>query len=369
MSDRYYSSEEEGEHHDDDDHLDYENDDGSDEDARDEEDVSDGDDEQQQAKVLGVTNLQLCPKHKPGAMVKTCSSCAAALTFINDKDKVKMLTQNGDSTEDDFVNKYGTARCDDVTPTLTFSDSTIKVAQQVFAKGQFRHKGVWGDIVKKYLTLSADVHEALSVDLRSEEYIERLRREKRFQHIFKYRQDLTDSHKNLRISQRLIFSLAEKINLDLSAVRDIGEKAGIQFPDKAPARDGGSVPHDGRVIPDQLSYTSAGDVFTRPDISKFCRDNELSEQAAETLASMFEDYRENVSNVFMELFDVTSKGLTEADDKLILYFDLYSHVDACLRDLVRDKMASLFKTDVKADLLSQSSSRKLTEKATGLFGG
>ena len=84
---------------------------------------------------------------------------------------------------------------------------------------------------------------------------------------------------------------------------------------------------------------------------------------------MFEDYRESFSNVFMELYDVSSKNLTESDDNLILYFDMYSHVDACIRDLLRDKLASLFKNDVKSDLLTQSSSKKLTEKATGLFGG
>ena len=368
MSDRsHYSSSEEGAYRDSDDQLDYENDDdeGSDEE---EEDASEGDDDGQQAKVVDVTNLQLCPQHKPGAMSRSCSTCAAALNFINDKGKVKMLTQNGANTEDDFVNKYGT-RCDDVTPTLLLSDSTVKVATQVFNKGQFRDKRVWGDIVKKFLTVSPEVHEALSVDLKSEDSIEKLRRDKRYSHVFQYRQDLSSSLKSLRVTQRLIFSLAEKINVNLSVVRGIGEKAGIKYPDKAPPREGGSVPRDGRSIPDQLHYSSAADVFSRPDLSQFCRDNELSEEAAKTLADMFEDYRDSFSNMFMELYDVTSKNLTESDDNLILYFDLYSHVDAGIRDLLRDKLASLFKNDVKSDLLTQSSSKKLTEKATGLFGG
>ena len=237
MSDRSnYSSEEEGAYRDNDDQLDYEDDDGSDEESRDEE-ASDGDEEHQHDKVVDVTNLQLCPQHKPGVMTRSCSSCAAALSFINDKEKVKMLTQNGANTEDDFVNKYGTTRCDDVTPTLVLSDSTVKVAAQVFNKGQFRDKHIWTEMIKKHLTVSPDVHDQLSVDLKSEDVFERLRRDKRFAHIFKYRQDFSSSLKNLRITQRLIFSLAEKTNINLSIVREIGEKAGIKFPDKAPARD------------------------------------------------------------------------------------------------------------------------------------
>ena len=60
----------------------------------------------------------------------------------------------------------------------------------------------------------------------------------------------------------------------------------------------------------------------------------------------------------MDLYDKFSSSLNASDDLLIFYFDLLSHIDATLRELIRDKVASLFKKDIKSDVLSQSSSKK-----------
>ena len=45
-------------------------------------------------------------------------------------------------------------------------------------------------------------------------------------------------------------------------------------------------------------------------------------------------------------------------------------MDAGFRELIRDKLASLFKKDIKIDVIGQSSSRTLKdEKSLGLLGG
>ena len=45
-------------------------------------------------------------------------------------------------------------------------------------------------------------------------------------------------------------------------------------------------------------------------------------------------------------------------------------MDSGFRELIREKFASLFKKDIKSDLIEQSSSRKMKdEKAQGIFGG
>ena len=83
-----------------------------------------------------------------------------------------------------------------------------------------------------------------------------------------------------------------------------------------------------------------------------------------------EDYRKSVAEQFMCLYDVTSAHLNDAESLLIFYTNLYGHVDGSFRDLIRNRVASLFRSDIKADVLELTSSKKMKdEKATGYFGG
>ena len=205
----------------DEDRYDYHDGTDSDESEDDIPEESDGgeDEENPPAPGADLANLTLCLKHKAGEMVTSCTSCAAALALIGDKSKVRQLTKDGQ--KDSLVNKFK-GRCDDIVPTMNLSDSIVEVASQVFAKGQFRDKRVWADIVKNYLTLAPEVHESLSVDIKLEDYVEKLKSDKRFQNVFKFRQEFTDCIKNLRISQRPVFRLAETIHDNISLIRDIG---------------------------------------------------------------------------------------------------------------------------------------------------
>ena len=224
ISDQSGFSSEEDKYDDRDDRLDYE------ESSSDSHDDGDGEEDSPPAAsnadsdALDLTNLKLCHTHKAGDMVRSCSTCAAALALIGDKSKIKLLTKDGQ--KDSFVNKFK-GRCDDIVPTMDLNDSTIEVATEVFSKGQFRDKRVWAETVKNHLTLPQDVHQSLSVDFKLEDYLERLKREKRFSHVFKYRQDLTNCLKNLRIAQRPVFSLAQQINEDISLVKNIGVSSGL----------------------------------------------------------------------------------------------------------------------------------------------
>ena len=128
------------------------------------------------------------------------------------------------------------------------------------------------------------------------------------------------------------------------------------------------MPRDTRVIRDELQFSSAEHVFMRPDVTQFCMDFGLSAKAMEALGQILDEYRADVSDKFVKLYNVSSQCLNQSEDKIIFYLDLYSHADACLRDMLRDKMASLFRHDIKTDLLSQSGSNK-NDKSSGLFGG
>ena len=53
-----------------------------------------------------------------------------------------------------------------------------------------------------------------------------------------------------------------------------------------------------------------------------------------------------------------------------ILFSLYSHCDSSFRELLRDRLASVFKKDVKTEVLDQSSSRSLKDEIPrGVLGG
>ena len=161
----------------------------------------------------------------------------------------------------------------------------------------------------------------------------------------------------------------ETVHHNISLLRDIGLSSGLKYPAKAPTRDGGSVPRDTGVIPDQLHVSSYANLFAVPDLTAFKQDHGLADETMESIDQLFHKFRESVTNKFVQLYTASADALSQADDGLIFYLDLYSHVDACLRDMLRDKMASLFRQNIKSDVLAQSSSKKLKNRPDGLFGG
>ena len=81
-------------------------------------------------------------------------------------------------------------------------------------------------------------------------------------------------------------------------------------------------------------------------------------------------YRKSVVDHYMELFDVIADHLNASEDWLIFYSDLLSHTDGSFRELVRNKSASLFRKDVRSELLDQTSSKKMKDqKSSGILGG
>ena len=81
------------------------------------------------------------------------------------------------------------------------------------------------------------------------------------------------------------------------------------------------------------------------------------------------DSNGSVGDKYKELFNVASSYMNVSEDQLVFYTDLYSHVYASLREVLREKMASLFRSHVKSDVLRQTSAKQLTGKPDGLFAG
>ena len=329
--------------------------------------VNDDDD----AKMQNISRLVLCSKHKQGQMLHTCPSCSAALTIISDKRIIEKLFLNTDteSAGASLLSRYS-GRCDAVEPTLVLDPFTVKVAASIFNKGVWNDSRMWSDIIKQFLRLPLEQHELLTSNLQSEEILNKFRRDSRFKGIFKYQTELAKSLNDLRIGQRPLFMLMERLNNDISKLRAFAAENGIEFPETDPPRKGANVPRTGRTVPDKLHYESSENIFPYPEISGYVQKHNLSQEAEMDLRNLFEDYRSRAGGKLMDLYDMFSSCLNASDDFLIFYFDLLSHIDATLRELIRDKVASLFKKEIKSEILSQSSSKKnKDENHVGYFGG
>ena len=63
----------------------------------------------------------------------------------------------------------------------------------------------------------------------------------------------------------------------------------------------------------------------------------VSPEAKVDLRDLLETYREAVGDKFVDLYDKFSSNLNATDDLLIFYFDMPSHVDAQLRELMNNQ--------------------------------
>ena len=316
--------------------------------------------------IVDYNHLKLCDQHKPGDMTLDCNICKAALMIITDKNVKKMLTQN--SAKSGLVSRYS-GRCDDISPTLSLGAASLEIGQAIFTKGVFKDKRSWQDVVKKYLTLPQIQHDILTNDIKMEDVFKKYRNEKRFKYIFTFQKEVIDIQRNLRLCQRPLLNLIELNHNAILSVRKLSEDAGISFPSNAPEKKGGNVPREGHSLTDPLHVESYDNLFPRPDIKGLIDSAGLNESQAEKVVEFIEGFRGSVADKYKELFNVTSSYMNTSEDQLVFYTDLYSHVDASLREVLREKMASLFRSHVKSDVLQQTSSKQLTEKPGGLFAG
>ena len=270
-------------------------------------------------KIDLLSKVILCAKHKSGFMVPhSCTTCATALGLIKDPAIVKKLVLNTKPSGSTLVSRYS-GRCDTVDPTLVLSSDTIQNALNIFTKGVFKDHRQWAEVIKKYLCLPAEQHELLNLDIQQEGILNQFKKEPRFQNIFRYGSELAKWLKNLRLSNRPLFCLMERVNIDIDFARFLAEQAGISFPDPddAPPRIGVNVPRNGRKVLDSLRYLEYKDIFPVPDISEFT--DMLPEEAAEALVVVFENYRISFRNQFMKLYNSYAAHLNASDDWLIFY--------------------------------------------------
>lgn len=288
--------------------------------------------------------------------------------YESDREENGNNNSGGDETEEPSLARYA-GRCDEVKPTVSLSDNVVKLAHEMITKGQFREKRAWAKIVSKFLTLPTSQHERLSKDIKLEDVFDKFKGDSRYKNLFKYHAEARDALKSLRIAQRPILCVIQRVNKELGVLRKAGEKSGMTFPDEAPPRSGNFVPRDNRTVPDVLMYESTEEMFPTPDLTNFVAKHQLSNEVVMDLDRILVNFSKDIGNKFLSLYDSVSDTFNDIDDYLIFYTDIYSHCDAAFRDLLRERMASIFKAPVKTEILTKSSAKKLKVKPDGLYGG
>ena len=319
-----------------------------------------------------VPRLQLCSVHKPGHMVEVCQTCNKALSMLMPEVAKEMMTPMPATA----LARYA-ARSDEKAPTLILPNGIVELAENTFHAGMFRGRSHFNELVQKYLCLPPDQHRRLTKDLQQETMFRKMESEKRFKFIFQFKKEMGDCLKNLRVSQRLVFCMIDTIDKHIPVLRGLAMSAGIGYPAMAPNRNNPRVP---KVLQDTLAVGDVTKVLPLPVLTNIFAgvSTDISElDRAKIAANMtvMEDemasYRANAVQHYMSLYEAAAGVSNTLDDFLNFYTDVYGHNDACLRDLIRSKLANLFRSEFRSEILGKhlSVEERKQAKDTGLLGG
>ena len=128
-----------------------------------------------------------------------------------------------------------------------------------------------------------------------------------------------------------------------------------------------------QVLPDPDSFKQERLCGSSKYPSQARLDLKLTPEAVNILTGLFVGYHELVLKQFVEMFNLFATYINSAKDYLQFYTQIYSYCDATnatIRNLIQNKVASLYKDDIKSDILEQSTQKKMNkEKSSGLLGG
>ena len=105
----------------------------------------------------------------------------------------------------------------------------------------------------------------------------------RLKHIFKYRKELGDALKMLRISQRVIFDTINTVDTAIPKIRSLGIAAGLSFPEVTPSRANPKVP---KQLMDSLSVLGRDAAFAKPQFTDIMDGVDKADIPADQLAQI-----------------------------------------------------------------------------------
>ena len=289
-------------------------------------DYSSGDQDDQGGETNhDLKSFSFCKDHSPGKLIRSCEHCSVALTVVSDKKLISRLFGDNDTEagQPGLKSRFNGNRCDETVPSMSLSEEVIEATRDILAKGQFRNKKSWDDVIKKHLTLPLSQHNALMSDIKCEDIFNKLRQDRSHKNIFKYQGEIKDCLKNYRLSMRPVLKVVEILNSQMLSVRKFGEEFGFEYPETPPPRSGANVPRDVRVTPNTLMMSSAANAIPRPSMTKLFEslDFALSKKDKDSIIDNLETYRLDVGKQIVEFYNSVTESLNDIED--LVYSSFY----------------------------------------------
>ena len=117
-----------------------------------------------------------------------------------------------------------------------------------------------------------------------------------------------------------------------------------------------------------LTAWSSTPKWTSSPVLEFLDDAHLDRDIKEEIFDIVEEYCESVDDKIVDFYNSVADTLNKMDDFLIILFDLFSHVNASMKELLWAKLASLFKGDVCDEILLNLKKADKFSNANDIFG-
>lgn len=296
----------------------------------------------------------LCSSHHQKLRPDICNVCFVANKIIR-PDMAEQLRRNSKAM--DLADIPGAAmrllgrRSDEVEPTLILSDESMAIGLRLFTMGSFK-KNHFDDLVKTWLFLPAGQNEQLHANIQTEDLFKPFEHDSRFSHVFAFRNTLVKLMRELRICQRPLI-LAVTTLTDFSVgLRRVAKDMGFTFPPAPVERQ----VFGNNKTEDYLTYLVPGpeDIMPLPTIMDPRDGAELSEEASRVVHAnheinikLIKEYRDASVKNWEGVYEVARTNVLKVEAELQFYMELYSHCDGAMRDLVKERLLTLFRPNLR----------------------
>ena len=292
------------------------------------------------------SKMRLCSVHGNNLSPTTCSSCKHLYHIIRKDVRQSLVVEEPASSIPTAKERLMSKRSDEIDPTLVFSEEEMAIAEVLTSQGRYK-SGHYEDLVRKFLFLPKDQNESLGKSLVTEELFRPYEHDRKFQPIFRYKDQVVSVIKKLRMSTRpFILAMSQATQL-ARLTRATGETLGFSYPDKpvettlrgpTPVLDYLSPIENSSFspLPHVMDPTAGVEGLDEIQTAMINANHETNLKALEGFHG---NMATNVKTFYNGIKDVS----LNLDNNLQFTSELLSHVDGSMEDLARSKLLSIFK--------------------------
>ena len=329
----------------------------------------------EEARLLFEASVvKLCEEHKSDPVPTSCVTCRLVTRAVKPAVLVELMRLH--KGKDDLASEIPTAaarfsvRIDEKPPTLTLTEGDLTLAQSLFSKGKMSPASTFDDLTRDYLFLPANQNELLIKSIQLEQLLLKYKKDKAYTYIFQYVEQMAKVAKHLRIAERPIILAMGEMTRFMNAVRQNGKNLGFLYPAQPPL-----VQLLGpRKVEDKLTYqqlpglplplSSVDTLLQGTSVS--VSDKEIITTNYLAMEASLKEHQRDQSNKLGLFMDTVVGSVNRLDSFLGFHMDLYSHCDGELKDMMRDKAATLFNPSYRAAVKGGS---RGSVSGSGLLGG